>query len=76
MPGKPDSFPSFDSFAKWRAFLLQFSLNSGIPHIVNARFERAQKLYVLAWQSRRIGRIDGARTRAERQIWRQRIIEA
>ena len=49
MPGKPDSFPSFDSFAEWRAFLLQFSLNSGIPHIVSAKFERAQTLYLLAW---------------------------
>lgn len=49
MPGKPGSFPSFDSFAEWRAFLLQFSLNSGIPHVVSAKFERAQKLYVLAW---------------------------
>lgn len=49
MPGKLESFPSFDSFAEWRAFLLQFSLNSGIPRIVSAKFERAQKLYVLAW---------------------------
>jgi hypothetical protein len=49
MPGSPGSFPSFATFAEWRAFVLQFSLHPTLPLIVSAKFERAQKLYILAW---------------------------
>jgi hypothetical protein len=49
MPGNPSSFPSFGTFAAWRAFVLQFSLHPALPLIVSAKFERAQKLYILTW---------------------------
>jgi len=49
MPGNPASFPSFETFAAWREFVLQFSLHPTLPLIVSAKFERAQKLYILAW---------------------------
>jgi hypothetical protein len=45
---KADSFPGFGSFKEWRAFILQFSLPT-VPLTVAAKFESAQKLYVLAW---------------------------
>ena len=49
MPGNPASFPTFATFAAWRDFVLQFSLHRTLPLIVSAKFERAQKLYILAW---------------------------
>lgn len=49
MPGRPDSFPAFGSFKEWRAFVLHFSLPSSVPLTVGAKFESAQKLYVLTW---------------------------
>jgi hypothetical protein len=49
MPDNPSSFPAFTTFAEWRAFVLQFSLHPTLPHIVSAKFERAQKLYILTW---------------------------
>jgi len=49
MPGNPGGFPSFGTFAEWRAFVLQFSLHPALPLIVSAKFERAQKLYILTW---------------------------
>jgi hypothetical protein len=49
MPGNPSSFPSFATFAEWRAFVLQFSLYPMLPLTVAGKFERAQKLYILTW---------------------------
>ena len=49
MPGNPSSFPSFSTFAEWRAFVLQFGLHPALPLVVSAKFERAQKLYILTW---------------------------
>ncbi len=49
MPGNLGGFPSFTTFAEWRRFVLQFSLQDSIPEIVAAKFERAQKLHLLAW---------------------------
>jgi hypothetical protein len=49
MPGNPGNLSSFRSFAEWQEFLLRFSLNDNVPLIVAAKFERAQKLYLLTW---------------------------
>ena len=39
----------FSTFADWRNFVLGFGLRRAAPEIVAAKFERAQKLYILAW---------------------------
>ncbi|WP_197086983.1 hypothetical protein [Bradyrhizobium sp. LTSPM299] len=68
MPGNPASFPIFATFAAWRDFVLQFSLHPTLPLIVSAKFERAQKLYILAWvdfdliKAGELITFDGART--------------
>lgn len=49
MPGNPGSFPTFATFAEWRAFILQFNLHPALPLIVSAKFDRAQRLYILTW---------------------------
>ena len=40
---------AFATFAEWRDFVLGFGLRRAAPEIVAAKFERAQKLYILAW---------------------------
>jgi hypothetical protein len=49
IPGNPAGFVSFSSFAEWAQFVERLGLRDGIPQIVAAKFERAQKLHVLAW---------------------------
>ncbi|HME27575.1 MAG TPA: hypothetical protein VKI44_40680 [Acetobacteraceae bacterium] len=49
MPGNLGGWVSFNTFAEWRAFMLQFGLHGGIPDIVTAKFARAHKLHLLAW---------------------------
>ncbi len=49
MPGNLGGFVSFDTFAEWQRFALQFGLREGIPAIVSAKFDRAQKLFLLTW---------------------------
>ncbi len=49
MPGNPAAFPTFDTFADWRKFVLQFSLREGLPAVVSAKFDRAHKLLLLTW---------------------------
>lgn len=49
MPGNLTSFQSFDTFAAWRRFVLQFSLHDSLPQVVAVKFQRAQKLHLLAW---------------------------
>ena len=39
----------FDTFVDWQRFVLQFTLPDAIPQIVTRKFERALKLYILAW---------------------------
>lgn len=39
----------FSTFAAWRGFVLDLGLRRAAPDIVAAKFERAQKLYILAW---------------------------
>jgi len=43
------AFQSFDTFGDWRTFWLGFALSPGIPTYVVGGFERAQKLFLLAW---------------------------
>ena len=40
---------SFATFAEWRDFVLSLGLSKAVPATVAAKFERAQKLYLLAW---------------------------
>jgi len=49
MPGNLGGFLSFATLSEWREFVRQFGLHPAVPLIVSAKFERAQKLYVLAW---------------------------
>jgi hypothetical protein len=49
IPGNPAGFISFASFNEWRDFVANLSLRDGIPEIVRAKFERAQKVHILAW---------------------------
>ena len=49
MPGNLGGLVSFATFAEWRSFVLALSLRRAIPEIVARKFERAQKLHVLAW---------------------------
>ncbi len=49
MPGNLADLVSFSTFHQWRDFVLGFGLRSGAPRIVAEKFQRAQRLYVLAW---------------------------
>jgi hypothetical protein len=49
MPGNLASMVPFSTFAEWRSFVLALRLRTAAPEIVAAKFESAQKLYVLAW---------------------------
>ena len=49
MPGDLTSMVQFSTFAEWRSFIFALSLRRHVPEIVAAKFESAQKLYVLAW---------------------------
>jgi hypothetical protein len=50
MPRFPGGQPlSFARFADWRAFVLDLGLRRTVPDIVAAKFERGQKLLLLAW---------------------------
>ena len=49
MPGNLASMVRFSTFAEWRSFIFALSLRRAVPEIVAAKFESAQKLYVLAW---------------------------
>jgi hypothetical protein len=40
---------SFATFGEWRSFVLALSPRRTIPEIVLRKFERAQKLHILAW---------------------------
>jgi hypothetical protein len=49
IPGNPGGFISFANFAERRYFVLNLSLRAGIPETVQAKFDRAQKVHILAW---------------------------
>jgi hypothetical protein len=47
--GNPAGFVSFASFQQWREFIFQLGVRDSLPDIVRAKFETAQKLYLLGW---------------------------
>ena len=49
LPGNLGGEVRFSTFAEWRSFILALSLGRAVAEIVASKFERAQKLYVLAW---------------------------
>jgi hypothetical protein len=49
IPGKPGGFISFANFAEWQMFVLRLRLPKDVPQPLSHKFERAQKLYLLAW---------------------------
>jgi len=49
MPGKPDAWLSFESFDQWLEKVTDLTLNEAVPRIVSGKYERAQKLLLLAW---------------------------
>jgi hypothetical protein len=49
IPGNPGGFISFAKFSEWQDFVLRFSLHNAVPQIVTRKFERSQKLHILAW---------------------------
>jgi hypothetical protein len=49
VPGNP-AFPRpFSTIIEWREFILSHNLHAAIPKVIAASFQRAQKLYFLAW---------------------------
>jgi hypothetical protein len=49
MPGDLGGFVTFARFEEWQEFVLGLGLRRNVPEIVAAKFERAQKLFLLAW---------------------------
>lgn len=49
IPGNPAAFVPFSSFADWRTSVEGLNFHEMVPQIVAAKFERALKLYLLAW---------------------------
>ena len=47
--GNPGGFISFSSYDDWQSFILNLNLRPGLPDIVVQKFERAIKLYLVAW---------------------------
>jgi hypothetical protein len=48
--GNSGGMLEFRERSEWFAFLRQRDLHPSVPLIVAARYQRAQKLYALAWQ--------------------------
>jgi len=49
MPGNLGAFVPFSTFAEWRRLVLDLGLRRTVPDIVAMKFERSQKLHLLAW---------------------------
>lgn len=49
MPGNLGGLLSFSTFAEWQEFVLDFAARRAVPDIVAIKFERSQKLHLLAW---------------------------
>lgn len=48
-PGNAGAFVWFERAAEWRAFINGLRIDTRIPEIVQAKFARAQTLYLLGW---------------------------
>ncbi len=49
VPGSAGVFLRFERAAEWRAFIDSLGIDPRIPDIVQAKFKRAQMLYLLGW---------------------------
>jgi hypothetical protein len=49
VPGNPAALIEFSKFDDWHNFVRRLGLQRPTPDIVRLKFERAQKLYLLAW---------------------------
>jgi hypothetical protein len=49
VPGNPAGVIAFSTFGDWHGFVKRLGLQRLTPDIVRLKFERAQKLYLLAW---------------------------
>lgn len=49
MPGNLGGFREFEKYLDWQQFVISFELRDGVPLNIRKGFERAQKLYLLAW---------------------------
>lgn len=48
-PGNPAALLQFEKAADWRRFVDGLGIDTRIPDIVRAKFQRAQTLYLLGW---------------------------
>lgn len=49
LPGNPGALIEFETFEQWREKVSELGLAEGVPLIVSAKFNRAQRLMLLAW---------------------------
>ena len=49
IPGNPAFLKPFGTIIEWREFILSHNLHAAIPKTIAEKFQRAQKLYFLAW---------------------------
>jgi hypothetical protein len=49
LPGNPAGLLEFHRYPDWHTFISVVGVHEAIPHIVASKFERAQRLYLLAW---------------------------
>jgi hypothetical protein len=49
VPGNPAALVEFEHAADWRRFIDDLAIDARIPTIVQAKFARAQTLYLLGW---------------------------
>jgi hypothetical protein len=45
----PASLLTFETASEWQAFVAKLALNAAAPDIVQLKYRRAQKLYMLGW---------------------------
>lgn len=48
-PGNPGGFLTFETATEWQRFIEELGIDERIPQIVRAKFDRAQRLYLLGW---------------------------
>lgn len=49
MPGNLGAWHEFPSYPDWQRFVLKFDLPHGVPQVLEAKYDRALKLHLLAW---------------------------
>lgn len=47
--GSPSGLIRFDHADQWRAFIVNLDIDFRVPLVVRAKYDRAQKLYLLGW---------------------------